>query len=72
MGINSMLCLPLLSRYSTMSLNTRGIPRIICSFSRRVSKVTPNTELGGASGTDTTKGLTLAPGLRILTEEGSL
>lgn len=69
--------LPFLSRNSTRSLNTRGMPQTICPSSFRVSKATPNTHLAASSGSETRvgamgSGLTLALGLRILTEDGSL
>lgn len=69
--------LPFLSRNSTMSLSTRGIPQTICLSSLSVSRETPNTHLVASSGSETRvgavdSGLTLAVVLRILTEDGSL
>ncbi len=68
--------IPFLSRNSTMSLSTRGIPHTVCPSSRSVSKATPNTHLAACSGSETSmggmgSGYTLALGIRILTDERS-
>lgn len=72
--------LPFLFRNSTMSLNTMGIPQTICLSSLSLPRGTPKTHLVDSSGSETCvgavgatgSGLTLAVGLRILTEDRSL